>query len=323
MKPPAFQFYAADFLVGTSTMTNEEVGISIRLLCYQWDKGFVPKDKASRIVGAEIPADVLSKFVETNGELRNQRLESVRSKQTEYREQQSLRGKAGAEAKWRSSRDGTRHPSANATEMPPPSSVDCPSDGSPPSVFGFQSSSQISASTSTNGVREAVEGLLSKTGYIKAGNIAQLAVDRRYMLEEVQQLVSYLEAHPEYGKGALEFRLKNSPPGTPIDKGWPEPRNRPQRKNAQRAGTEKLLAELSQDDIRKDLEWAVAMKMLQPRALHQFNDDPDDFLKFPANQSTLAQVIAARDAAIGQRAPTAQPPPADSSDRTENRTQRS
>ena len=47
MKAPAFQFYAADFLVGTSDMTNEEVGIYIRLLCHQWAKGFVLKDKAA------------------------------------------------------------------------------------------------------------------------------------------------------------------------------------------------------------------------------------------------------------------------------------
>jgi uncharacterized protein YdaU (DUF1376 family) len=34
-KPPAFQFYADDFLGGTIDLTTEEVGAYIRLLCFQ------------------------------------------------------------------------------------------------------------------------------------------------------------------------------------------------------------------------------------------------------------------------------------------------
>jgi uncharacterized protein YdaU (DUF1376 family) len=135
MKPPAFQFYAADFLVGTLTMTNEEVGIYIRLLCHQWDKGFIPADKAARLVCVKkLPADVLAKFTELNGELRNERLERERRKQAEYREQQSQRGKAGAESRW----SGTRHASANGETMASPSSGQCPNDGT--SVSGLRSS---------------------------------------------------------------------------------------------------------------------------------------------------------------------------------------
>ena len=40
-RAPAFQFYADDFLAGTMTMTNEERGAYISLLCLQWSKGFV------------------------------------------------------------------------------------------------------------------------------------------------------------------------------------------------------------------------------------------------------------------------------------------
>ena len=32
-RDPAFLFYPADFLIGTMDMTDEEVGIYIRLLC--------------------------------------------------------------------------------------------------------------------------------------------------------------------------------------------------------------------------------------------------------------------------------------------------
>lgn len=38
-KDPAFLFYYQDFLVGTEFMTNEEVGVYIRILCHMADKG--------------------------------------------------------------------------------------------------------------------------------------------------------------------------------------------------------------------------------------------------------------------------------------------
>ena len=40
-KSPSFQFYYQDFMFGTFEMTAEEVGGYIRLLCHQWDKGFI------------------------------------------------------------------------------------------------------------------------------------------------------------------------------------------------------------------------------------------------------------------------------------------
>ena len=38
-KDPAFLLYYTDFLVGTAFMTNEEVGMYIRILCNIADKG--------------------------------------------------------------------------------------------------------------------------------------------------------------------------------------------------------------------------------------------------------------------------------------------
>ena len=46
-KDPAVLFYTSDFLSGTFTMTNEQVGKYIRLLCLQHQKGrLTEKDKA-------------------------------------------------------------------------------------------------------------------------------------------------------------------------------------------------------------------------------------------------------------------------------------
>lgn len=107
MKPPAFQFYAADFLVGTADMEAAEVGAYIRLLCHQWDRGFVTKEKAARLAGTKITPAVLAKFSETNGELRNERLEFERAKQAEYRAERSRSGKVGAQSRWKGSANGS------------------------------------------------------------------------------------------------------------------------------------------------------------------------------------------------------------------------
>ncbi len=96
MKPPAFQFYAADFLVGTATMTAEEVGAYIRLLCYQWDTGSVPDDDATicRLggCGGIAVARLRQKFRTTPDGLKNPRMELEREKQRVYREKQAENG---------------------------------------------------------------------------------------------------------------------------------------------------------------------------------------------------------------------------------------
>lgn len=172
MKSPAFRFYPADFLMGTADMGAAEVGAYIRLLCHQWDRGFVPKEKAARLAGAKVSASVLAKFVETGGELRNQRMEDERKKQAEYRAQQSQRGKAGAESRWNGSRDGTRHANANGQTMAPPSSGQCPNDG-----FPFPSSS----SSTNNPEPEQEAGAFAEQDECKAqphpNSFSELALD--------------------------------------------------------------------------------------------------------------------------------------------------
>lgn len=77
---PAFQFYVDDFLGGTTHMSNEEVGLYIRLLCMQWSHGIVT-DRHVRAfhAGADVVAFILSeKFTKVDGGYRNRRLEEVR-----------------------------------------------------------------------------------------------------------------------------------------------------------------------------------------------------------------------------------------------------
>ena len=108
-KPPAFQFYAKDFLTGTATLSLVEVGAYIRLLCYAWDSGGVPTGAADRaaILGCSRKQEsalwsrISRKFIldADRDVYLNERMESERLKQADYRQRQSERGKASGEAR--------------------------------------------------------------------------------------------------------------------------------------------------------------------------------------------------------------------------------
>ena len=91
-RAPAFQFYADDFLAGTMTMTNEERGAYISLLCLQWSKGFVTALDIQRIclgMPTHCQSICQDKFeAGDDGHYRNKRLEKERSKQKERSEKQ-------------------------------------------------------------------------------------------------------------------------------------------------------------------------------------------------------------------------------------------
>ena len=91
-RAPAFQFYADDFLAGTMTMTNEERGAYISLLCLQWSKGFVTELDIQRMchgMPTHCQGICQSKFqIGEDGHYRNKRLEQERTKQKERSEKQ-------------------------------------------------------------------------------------------------------------------------------------------------------------------------------------------------------------------------------------------
>lgn len=93
-KPPAFQFYVADFLIGCAGMTLEQRGAYITLLCYQWDQDGLPNDKTALAMycggNHQVVEDVLFKFKEyPDGKLRNERLEKARETQKEFSRKQA------------------------------------------------------------------------------------------------------------------------------------------------------------------------------------------------------------------------------------------
>lgn len=115
VKPPAFQFYAQDFLVGTSYLTCEELGAFIRLLCYAWVNEGVPDNDAALCLLAQCRPETLvavrKKFVAgQDGMLRNRRMERVRAEQAEYRRKQ----KSKADQRWNTARKGRQSGNAVA-----------------------------------------------------------------------------------------------------------------------------------------------------------------------------------------------------------------
>lgn len=107
-KPPAFQFYAADFALDTQAMSPDAVGVYVRLLCYAWVNGSIPLDRSEQArIGGVTPRklegiwEALDRCWESNGNggLVNPRQEKERRKQEEWRRKSAKGGRASAKAR--------------------------------------------------------------------------------------------------------------------------------------------------------------------------------------------------------------------------------
>lgn len=83
-KDPAFLFYSGDFVCGTLTMSDKQVGQYIRLMCLQHQQGHLSEEKMLSICRKHDP-DIWSKFVrDENGLYYNLRLDEEISKRNNY-----------------------------------------------------------------------------------------------------------------------------------------------------------------------------------------------------------------------------------------------
>jgi uncharacterized protein YdaU (DUF1376 family) len=97
-KSPSFQFYAQDFLTGTMYLTNEEIGVYIKMLAKQWTDGKIPKKRLGFLVGFEwdnLSDELKLKFVDHGDFILNERLEIEREKKNNFLKKQRLNGKKG------------------------------------------------------------------------------------------------------------------------------------------------------------------------------------------------------------------------------------
>ena len=84
-KDPAFLFYSSDFVTGTFTMTDEQVGKYIRLLCLQHQKGII-SEKDMLFICKTYDEDIYSKFVKIDTGYYNARLKEESEKRLKYTE---------------------------------------------------------------------------------------------------------------------------------------------------------------------------------------------------------------------------------------------
>jgi uncharacterized protein YdaU (DUF1376 family) len=84
-KDPAVLLYTSDFLSGTMTMTNEEVGMYIRLLCLQHQKGKLTDKDMLSICKAYVE-DVYEKFDKIDGCYVNKRMYEESERRSRYTE---------------------------------------------------------------------------------------------------------------------------------------------------------------------------------------------------------------------------------------------
>lgn len=97
-KAPAFQFYAQDFLTGVMYLTNEEIGIYIKMLAKQWTDGQIPKKRLRFLVGFDwdnLSEELKSKFKDYGEYVANTRLEDEREKQINRSQTSRENGKLG------------------------------------------------------------------------------------------------------------------------------------------------------------------------------------------------------------------------------------
>ena len=80
LKTPCFNFYPESFLGGVRKMTDKEVGIYIKALCYQFNEGSIDDEEYKTF-----PKRVKEKFILSDRGWVNPRLEFERERKDRYK----------------------------------------------------------------------------------------------------------------------------------------------------------------------------------------------------------------------------------------------
>jgi len=107
--PPSFQFYPADWLVGTAGLSHSSKATFLLLLCYEWTQAELPfePEKLARMIGipdeqfAEDWHEISCKFEIVDGVLRNSRLENIRKQVRDRSTRMAAAGRKGGLSKAR------------------------------------------------------------------------------------------------------------------------------------------------------------------------------------------------------------------------------
>jgi hypothetical protein len=99
MKDPAFLFYSQDFFTGTATMSMEDKGKYITILCLMHQQGRMTEETICFLVGS-VSVNLKSKFkIDENGFWYNERLEIESEKRAKFTESRRNNGIQGGRPK--------------------------------------------------------------------------------------------------------------------------------------------------------------------------------------------------------------------------------
>jgi uncharacterized protein YdaU (DUF1376 family) len=202
-KSPAFQFYVSDYLIGTKRMTPAQKGGYVDLLCEEWDKGFLPNNDEELIIISGLKSkdlEVVKKkfFIDTDGTLKNERLETERQKQAAYKETMKNKGKNGAANRWHRHSAGIAQPCHEHSQA-------LPDDSSLSSTSSSTSISIIQEKKTRIGT-EQFDGTTSEVLY----NLKRMMIDPLLMQKyrALDKSVIFAEMDTLYPQGYL-FRDEN------------------------------------------------------------------------------------------------------------------
>jgi uncharacterized protein YdaU (DUF1376 family) len=117
-KSPAFMFYPDSWVLGTMSMSFEDQGIYLRMLCFQWANGPADADAYANACGdayvSHVNRILKRKFTNIGGLWQNDRLEAERQKQAG----KSKAAKDAANRRWGKETDADAMPKPMPEPMP-------------------------------------------------------------------------------------------------------------------------------------------------------------------------------------------------------------
>jgi uncharacterized protein YdaU (DUF1376 family) len=163
VSPPAFQFYAQDFYMGTLSMSAAARGCYASMLAASWTNG--PIENTPNAIAkamswgpsdppyADLWREVQPKWVLTDAGWINERLERTRREQQDYRDKQAAKGRASAASRAKIEPESNHGSTAVATTVQPrhqpegqPNTQPEANPSSSPLIFDLQSLTSSSAS---------------------------------------------------------------------------------------------------------------------------------------------------------------------------------
>ena len=189
MKDPAFLFYTSDFLTGTQFMSDEQVGVYIRILCAQHQHGHLSERKMQQlcrgIAGADAVQEVMCKFErDADGNFYNARLDQEINKRKEFAEKQRDKAKK----RWRD-KDAV----AYAVALPGQCLLENENENENRNRKGNET-----AETKTEGTAQAGKGRTqappAQTGIVQTKSFQPAAVHRQRLMESTETLEAWFRA---------------------------------------------------------------------------------------------------------------------------------